>query len=248
MVKLQVLGEMGKMRMALAMLQQLITMTDKQLLAEKKKATATDEVLPAVSAIMGYHQWKSFIAEARPREQGGRIVSTYKVPEMGSPLMVTSVVGILAAVAIPAFIKYTRKAKTVEATEALDKIKAGAKAYFQADHYDRQGNLKKKTFPPGNTGWVPRRPCCKQAGEKCQRNAKTWAREPWKSLYFSLSEAHSYQYRYTSRGQDKKATFTVEARGDLDCDGTYSSFKIIGTVDPEFGVNAVGPIISNEME
>jgi Tfp pilus assembly major pilin PilA len=44
--------------------------------------------------------------------------------------------GVSAAIAIPAFIKYLRKAKTVEAIQGLDQIKAGAKAFYQADHYD----------------------------------------------------------------------------------------------------------------
>ena len=48
-------------------------------------------------------------------------------------MIVVAIIGILAAVAIPAFIKYIRKSKTVEATEGLDKINIGAKSYFQAD-------------------------------------------------------------------------------------------------------------------
>ncbi|MCC6748246.1 MAG: pilin, partial [Deltaproteobacteria bacterium] len=51
-------------------------------------------------------------------------------------MIVVAIIGILAAVAIPAFIKYLRKSKTVEATEGLDKVKVGASQYFQADHYD----------------------------------------------------------------------------------------------------------------
>ena len=42
-------------------------------------------------------------------------------------MIVVAIIGILAAVAIPAFVKYLRKSKTVEVTEALDKVKIGAK-------------------------------------------------------------------------------------------------------------------------
>jgi len=73
-------------------------------------------------------------------------------------MIVVAIIGILAAVAIPAFIKYIRKSKTVEATEGLDKINQGAKSYFQADHYFSNAVITPKQFPaplPGRPALAP---------------------------------------------------------------------------------------------
>jgi hypothetical protein len=160
----------------------------------------------------------------------------------------TAMMGILAAIAIPAFVKYTRKAKTVEATEGLDKLTVGAKSFFQADHYDQNGLLEPKRFPRGKTGWAPKKPCCKQPHGRCQVTAKEWQASPWRELHFALSDPHYYQFRYASAGENKIATFTIEARADLDCNGVYSSYKMFGSVDDEYGVVVKGPVIQNELE
>jgi type IV pilus assembly protein PilA len=160
--------------------------------------------------------------------------------------------GMLAAVAIPAFVKYIRKSKTVEATEVLDKVASGARVYFLADHWDENGRLLPKRFPPGNTGWVPARICCDNPENMCEPLESDWDREPWRSLNVELIEPHYYQYRYSSSGHSAAARYVIEARGDLDCDGNYSRFRITGKApDPEEGgtvVETEGPIIEDEIE
>jgi hypothetical protein len=44
-----------------------------------------------------------------------------------------------------------------------------------------------------------------------------------------------------------RAQVVVEARGDLDCDDTFSSYRITGTVGAQ-GLEFVGPAIENETE
>lgn len=168
---------------------------------------------------------------------------------LGVVLGVFFMIGLLAAIAIPSFIKYVRKSKTVEATEGLWKIQAGAKQYFQSDHYDTEtGNLLPKAFPEG-VGWTPATPCCQsQTGPKCMVDAKAWDHPTWRALSFQLSDPHYYQFRFTSSGTQTAATYTIEARGDLDCDGAYSSYKITAKVDSELGVVATGPLIEDEIE
>jgi hypothetical protein len=247
-ITLSAAGDPARMRVALTTLEQLIRAAEGQLAKQKELSSSQNDVLAAIGAIIGYHQWRAFIAEARPREIGGKLVASYTLPEMGSPWMLSSVAGILAAVAVPAFVKYTRRAKTVEATEGLEKIGLGAKAFFQADHYDRAGKLLQKQFPPGDTGWVPKRSCCGKAGSKCQPDQRAWNVSPWRELHFQLSDPHYYQFRYSSRGSNKQATFTAEARGDLNCDGRFSSYKVYGSVDAELNVTIRGPVIAGELE
>ena len=171
-------------------------------------------------------------------------------------MIVVAIIGILAAVAIPAFVKYLRKAKTVEATEGLDKLKAGAKAYFQADHYNSAGELLAKMFPadqlatPGNGAATPKTECCDKAasGIKCAGNPDDWDTETWKALRFQIADDHYFLWGFLSAGSGTGATFTAAATADLDCDGTFSSFQIIGSIDGDYGVIGKGPIIANEIE
>jgi type IV pilus assembly protein PilA len=166
-------------------------------------------------------------------------------------MIVVAIIGILAAVAIPAFIKYIRKSKTVEATEGLDKINIGAKSYFQADHYNSTGTIVAKSFP-GTSTWTPATDCCAGAtAPKCPGDATeaaAWNGTSWRQLHFQLTDPHYFQFQFTSTGTNLGAAYSSYAQGNLDCDATYSSYKFAGSVDTEFGVSAKGPIIDNEIE
>lgn len=164
-------------------------------------------------------------------------------------MIVVAIIGILAAVAIPAFVKYLRKAKTVEASEGLSKIKAGAKSYFQADHYDSVGNLLPKQFPTVATATTPATACCAQpTSPKCTPDAAQWNAPAWRALQFQLTDPHYFQYTWVGSSSAKASVFTAQALGDLDCDNTYSTYELRGLVDDEYGVSTRGPIISNEIE
>ncbi|MBK6846875.1 MAG: prepilin-type N-terminal cleavage/methylation domain-containing protein [Proteobacteria bacterium] len=166
-------------------------------------------------------------------------------------MIVVAIIGILAAVAIPAFVKYLRKSKTVEATEGLDKLKVGATQYFQADHYDSDGNIAAKAFPnSGATDTKPTQRCCDQAtAPKCLPATADWAATPWHELHFGLTDPHYYQWEFNSgAGTSSAASYIAAAIGDLDCDGTASRFELRGGIDTEGGVTVKGPIISNEIE
>jgi type IV pilus assembly protein PilA len=172
-------------------------------------------------------------------------------------MIVVAIIGILAAVAIPAFIKYIRKSKTVEVTEGLDKINAGAKSYFQADHYDATPKLLQKQFPV-TVGWTPGAPpgaCCANAntGPKCEGGTAEagvagWNNDSWRALLFQQTDPHYYMWQWSAAGVSSGSTFTSEGASDLDCDTVASSYKFMGTIDTEYGVKATGPIISNEIE
>ncbi|TPV93117.1 MAG: prepilin-type N-terminal cleavage/methylation domain-containing protein [Myxococcales bacterium FL481] len=52
-------------------------------------------------------------------------------------MIVVAILGILAAIAIPALTKYMRRAKTSEAKTSIAKMFDGASAYFAEEHVDR---------------------------------------------------------------------------------------------------------------
>jgi hypothetical protein len=166
-----------------------------------------------------------------------------------APGLLASVVGLMAKTVLePALVRRQLRVRTIEATEGLDKLKVGAKAYYQADHYDKKGTLLPKAFPPSSKGWTPKVPCCKQKGQRCAPNPKQWNTSTWRGLYFQLTDKHHYQFRFTSKGKGRQATYVIEARGDLDCDGVYSHYKLLGHVERDFSVHSRGPVITNELE
>lgn len=217
--------------------------------AQMTATTGGDDTGRALGAIIGFHMLKDALREVEPRTAGGMLVSQYQIPTISTGTAgFVAIGGVLAAIAIPSFIKYLRKSKTVEASEGLDKIAAGAKLYYAAQNTRRKGKRRAPSFPPGTTGWTPATSCCQGGGNTCQPDPTAWNQGPWKDLQFQLSDPHYYQWRYTSTGTGKQATFEAEARGDLDCDGTFSSFKILGAVDASGQVVLQGPIITNEIE
>src|SRR5688500_16610589 len=62
-------------------------------------------------------------------------------------MIVVAIIGILAAVAIPAFSRYIKKSRTAEATQSLNKIWQGAVAYYESDKYNTAGTPLNKQFP-----------------------------------------------------------------------------------------------------
>jgi type IV pilus assembly protein PilA len=148
-------------------------------------------------------------------------------------MMVVAIIGLLAAVAIPAFIKYIRRAKTAEATMNLRKLFDSSVSYFESESAARSGSIVSKQFPD-STGATPTvGSCCGSPGDKCPSpTGEQWTLIPtWAALNFSVEDPFYYSYQYSSAGTDVYSSFTAHAWGDLNCDGTYSQFERVGIVD-----------------
>jgi len=115
--------------------------------------------------------------------------------------------GILAAIAIPSFINYVRRAKTVEAEFTLANCVEAVAAYQAAN-----GAL------PEGVGWTPAEP----PGEaKYAPNPALWSIPPWSAIGFSMLDPHFYRYRIVREGD----TATCQAEGDLDGDDVRSLYE-----------------------
>ncbi|HEY0255716.1 MAG TPA: hypothetical protein VGC41_29505 [Kofleriaceae bacterium] len=129
------------------------------------------------------------------------------VPGLMAPM---SVVGVLAAVSVPAYMDYMKRAKVTEFSLQLNKIGKNAKRVY----------IETSAFPVGESATIPSKTCCGQPNNKCQPEPEAFAKDPiWSALEFSIDEPSLYRYHYKSDGK----TATVEAVGDVDCDGSEAT-------------------------
>jgi type IV pilus assembly protein PilA len=149
-------------------------------------------------------------------------------------MIVVAIVGVLTAVAVPAFIRYTRRSKGTEALQNVRKMYDGSVTYFYMERSDRVGTVTGKQFP-SSIAMTPSSRCCLNVGDKCTPNPNYWDGN-WALLHFAVDDPFYFQYSFDSAGTDSTATFTARANGDLDCDGIYSTFERIGGVDSQHNV------------
>jgi type IV pilus assembly protein PilA len=174
-------------------------------------------------------------------------------------MIVVAIIGILAAVAIPAFMKYIKRSKTTEATTHVQKIYLGARLYYM-DRNTQEGTIQADSaqFPePAVATAVGPTGCCATGGtaEKCAPDATVWGVEPWPALKFSMDDPHYYAYGYnvTNSGAagGQGSEFTAFATGDLDCDTTTSRFSMFGVVNSIYADGPAGSAAisrTNELE
>jgi type IV pilus assembly protein PilA len=157
-------------------------------------------------------------------------------------MIVVAIIGILAAVAIPAFLKYVRTSKTVEASTNLRKLYDGQVAYYDEEHVLSNGTLITKFFVAAaiQPASVP----------KINKVAGSWDSDAWTALKFGTDSPVQYAYQATSGGSGNTASFTAFAYGDLDGDGSTSLFQRVGAVNSATGDVEGGSGIykSNELE
>jgi prepilin-type N-terminal cleavage/methylation domain-containing protein len=132
-------------------------------------------------------------------------------------MIVVVILGILAAVAIPAFTRYVKRSKTAEATGNIVKIGQGEMTYYQA------------ALERGYATFLgaPLLPASVPTAAKYPANVSIWSADPyWTALGFSLDAAHYYRY-YASGAI---MGFLITANGDLDGDGVISTFSRVGSI------------------
>ena len=163
-------------------------------------------------------------------------------------MIVVAIIGILAAVAIPAFMKYIRRSKTVEATMNVRKLFDSSVSYFESEHSDKTGTILARQFPDAVV-LTPAAHCCANAGGKCKPDTTTWQDPSWSALNFSVDDPFYFQYQYSSTGTDSGSKFEAYAYGDLDCDNVYSTYMRNGSIMSDNSVTGgSGLFTKNDIE
>lgn len=240
-ITLRVGGERSALEMGRAGLYALMGALLRQQEQQMREAVGKDDVIAGVSAILGYYRIRELVSTVEPKIEDDRLVSRITAPQHA---LGVGAVGIAAAVAVPAFVKYLRRAKTSEARGALELLQARVTSYYV--QRARRG-LRRFRFPK-STGWTPTKGCCRGASDKCPLDPRAFSHRTWRALDYTPTQAHYFQLRLTSKGRGRSATVTIEARGDLDCDGEYSTFTVIGNIDKRGSLTFTEPMVINETE
>jgi prepilin-type N-terminal cleavage/methylation domain-containing protein len=175
-------------------------------------------------------------------------------------MIVVAIIGILAAIGIPAFVGYIRRSKTAEATTNVRNMFIGAGSYYQRETWTR-GTLMVGTHVADNYCTVPDAVTSNTPGlSKTQLDFLT------ESVSFAgigtmgsgigwvVSDPVYYQYSIrdsTSMCGNTVSTaqYTFWAVGDLDGDGSMSTFELSAGSDGSNNLmRAPGFYITNEIE
>ena len=155
-------------------------------------------------------------------------------------MIVVAIIGILAAVAIPAFIDYIRKSKATEVQENLDKCYKGVVDYFDKPHGRRDGTTFSSYLPPAHAQICAALVAeADLSGESAFIDPTVYdipaggAAESFKAINFILTEATYACYAYTpSTAMGPLAagdSFDCEAWTDIDDDGDVAYWTKRGT-------------------
>src|SRR5262245_60216581 len=145
-------------------------------------------------------------------------------------MIIIAILGILAAIAVPAFQKYLRRSKTMEAVHAVRRMFDSSVSYYADEHSDRNGLIVPKQFPK-TTGPTPSASCCTYPAAKCPADSVPFEEDDtWTAINFIVSDPHHYLYTYESAGADATAQFSARANGDLNCNNIWSTFERVGDI------------------
>jgi type IV pilus assembly protein PilA len=162
-------------------------------------------------------------------------------------MIVVAIVGVLAALAIYGVRKYLLNAKTAEARNAVGQMAKDAKTAYERE------SMTGSVLGGGSSAGASNNLCISAGatvpsskdlikGAKYQSKADEWDADkstPGKGFYclkFSVTDPQYYMYDYQG---DTASGFTAAAYGDLNGDGTTSTFTLAGQVNG--GVVFVAP-------
>ncbi len=171
-------------------------------------------------------------------------------------MIVVAIIGILAAIAIPAFINYVKRSKTSEAANNLKSMFEGAATYYDAENWT--GGV-----PAAGTTVSGVSHCTIDSAEmdvepSSSKNIPLWSGESqnaeFQALNFAPADGLYFQYGMTAVAASacgflkNLPLYTFYANGDLDDDNVESEFRLeAGTNDDNVlyrapGIQQISPL------
>ena len=121
-------------------------------------------------------------------------------------MIVVAIIGVLAAVAIPSFMKYIRRSKTAEATMNLRKMYDGAVTYYVGEHADAAGNIANKQFPVNGPTTPSLATLTALGGKRYPSSPTDWKQGGWAALEFAVNDAQFFAYTFTNPAPARPAS------------------------------------------
>lgn len=150
------------------------------------------------------------------------------------------VAGSVLAVAVPAFLRNLSASKLSEPIEGLDRIVTAAIAYAEA-------RPQEISFPPP----APLTPAEVPRGVRAADPPEAWEHLTWLSLGYRMELPHAFAFKFDSALDPATGvmSFTATAHGDLDGDGTVSTFEVRGERAPGQAARVLpGMFVDREVE
>lgn len=170
-------------------------------------------------------------------------------------MIVVAIIGILAAIAIPAFVGYMTRAKTSEAGSNLKNMFQLAAGYYGNENWGMQGVVVAGGAVAASSCTVAAATSTNAPGEG--KTVVDWSAEArsFQDIGFAVADPIYYQYLIVGSMDACGGTasntnvYTFQAMGDLDGDMALSTFEIAaGTSTQNVLMRAPGIFRQNELE
>ena len=171
-------------------------------------------------------------------------------------MIVVAIIGILAAIAIPAFVGYMARAKTSEAGSNLKNMFQLAAGYYSSENWANRGvQVTGGTTVASSACSVD--PAASSNAPSAGKTVVDWSMEAssFQALGFAVADSVYYQYEIVADAStcahmaSTPAIYSFQAMGDLDGDMSTSLFEIAaGSSTQNVLMRAPGIYRQNELE
>ena len=171
-------------------------------------------------------------------------------------MIVVAIIGILAAIAIPAFVNYVKRSKTSEAGSNLKAMFQGAAAYYEQENWGNTMVAPGSAAAASTHCVVPSAAASWTASD--QKYVVDWDSEAasYQAINFAPADPLYFEYNITSdpaagvcgNAAGDSTVYSFIANGDLDGDGTFSVFTLLAGSNNDNalyrapGINSVDPL------